>query len=356
MKPEGTLQSPTVKALTANRKKKLRQKRAKASKRAAQVLLCDKLFLLGIKIVCSKRMNAPAPVSQSGEPSASGGRLSTLEDDSTTASSVVGWRYSGIQSAGLPCDEDASAASSAHAFNPVGRQQAHPPAQCHSLHSKSWAAADRAARADGRVQSDQAASTSADWNGVAGAGSHTARDGAADGSSWKRRLPTFQTGAKETADTLSGDQLSGGWLPHWLPYHWFSSARMALVFRHSISDTCAHAATLLRHVSQRIALSQLPTSFLRSGTGSAGQQADGGRTDMTAALLVMQAALARPPPQPSASGQRPDVAVHGNYKRYYGYRLGGAEDPRLQVGPLPLCCPSQVFPDYRTHPTSRTMQ
>lgn len=67
--------------------------------------------------------------------------------------------------------------------------------------------------------------------------------------------------------------------------------------------------------------------------------ADGSNTDMTAALMVMHSLLAARAPagQPAAAAptnqQRQEVAVHGNYKRYYGYRWGGAdgEDSRIQV-------------------------
>ena len=65
----------------------------------------------------------------------------------------------------------------------------------------------------------------------------------------------------------------------------------------------------------------------RSGAGTS--------TDMTAALLVMESLLeARAPAIPRAGKPtaQQDIPVHGNYKRYYGYRWGsGGDDPRLQV-------------------------
>lgn len=71
---------------------------------------------------------------------------------------------------------------------------------------------------------------------------------------------------------------------------------------------------------------------------------DGTCTDMTAALLVMESLLEfRAPAAPRAGKPtaQQDIPVHGNYKRYYGYRWGGAggEDPRLQVllSLLPRC-------------------
>lgn len=71
------------------------------------------------------------------------------------------------------------------------------------------------------------------------------------------------------------------------------------------------------------------------------------RTDMSAAALAVQASFvpqavhtstASPPTtdaheaEPSAKKQK-RVFIHGNYNRYYGYRLGSEleEDPRLQV-------------------------
>ena len=86
------------------------------------------------------------------------------------------------------------------------------------------------------------------------------------------------------------------------------------------------------------------------------------RRDMSFAALAVQATFAPPSPdptaalppssdaeeaQPSAKRQK-RVFLHGNYNRYYGYRLGAAleEDPRVQVrrqswlhvAPLILAC------------------
>ena len=67
-----------------------------------------------------------------------------------------------------------------------------------------------------------------------------------------------------------------------------------------------------------------------------------------AAALVSRSDPAAGPaedPEPSAaspvlgSKRTRTVSEHGNYRRYYGYRLGGAPDPRLQVNPrLPGLC------------------
>ena len=77
----------------------------------------------------------------------------------------------------------------------------------------------------------------------------------------------------------------------------------------------------------------------------------GTSTDMTATLLVMESLLeARTPAIPRAGkpGAQQDIPVHGNYKRYYGYRwgAGGGEDPRLQVrlATLPVSIRANVAP------------
>lgn len=106
-----------------------------------------------------------------------------------------------------------------------------------------------------------------------------------------------------------------------------------------------HRTRLPRSVSERsidntgvlAELLHVVAADLRAGARRDARAANGGNTDMTAALLVMHSMLdARIPAAAAAAAggqQRPDVAVHGNYKRYYGYRWGGGagEDRRLQV-------------------------
>ena len=56
---------------------------------------------------------------------------------------------------------------------------------------------------------------------------------------------------------------------------------------------------------------------------------------MTATLLLMQTdAAAQQRQQQGKQDGAPagQVAVHGNYRNYYGYRGSAEEDPRLQVG------------------------
>lgn len=93
------------------------------------------------------------------------------------------------------------------------------------------------------------------------------------------------------------------------------------VVQQSGKDAMPHSAALL-------------TGVLDAGCKRHARLGMGFHTDMTAALLVMDSMLAsRAPLVPEGGGHRQDVALHGNYKRYYGYRwgTGSGEDPRLQV-------------------------
>lgn len=72
-----------------------------------------------------------------------------------------------------------------------------------------------------------------------------------------------------------------------------------------------------------------------AGAG-AGERAGGTacRTDLSAVALQLAAALRGPAASSRPLGTRlHPVAVHGNYRRYYGYRLDRAfgTDPRLQA-------------------------
>ena len=59
--------------------------------------------------------------------------------------------------------------------------------------------------------------------------------------------------------------------------------------------------------------------------------------DLTPSAAASPPTTAAREPQPAAKRQK-RVFLHGNYNRYYGYRLGAdlAEDPRVQVSFCPV--------------------
>lgn len=103
-----------------------------------------------------------------------------------------------------------------------------------------------------------------------------------------------------------------------------------------MASTAAIPFLLARH---RPASSQQPSSVCRQDMSGAARLM---QANMSTGTSASSSSVAVTPPETAASTpqdlpkRHKKVFVHGNYKAYYGYRLGTelSEDPRLQVSPL----------------------
>ena len=118
-----------------------------------------------------------------------------------------------------------------------------------------------------------------------------------------------------------------------------------------VSSSATATGSSARAVSGIVGVHSQHRCWCATGRKRDARSGAGTSTDMTAALLVMESLLNARAPAAQRAGKptaQQDIPVHGNYKRYYGYRWGGAggEDPRLQVRlvTLPVCIQADVAP------------